>query len=243
MWSSCPTVYAVYTSWYNVHIKQKRDEAFMIKPEEYLCDPCGTASLAFWKESSTSVPEHMRIVHERDFHEAYLVDYADDPFFKLLHDLSGICEPTFPCGYTLSEAAMPGDAAALAALLTVCYEDSAFTAENVISFTHSPAYAPALWLLIFDQTGALCGAGLGDYDENVREGTLEWIQVLPAYRGKGLGKAVVNELLVRLCACGARFATVSGRINNSTNPEVLYRACGFTGNDVWHVMTKKENRS
>ncbi|HWR19553.1 MAG TPA: GNAT family N-acetyltransferase [Clostridia bacterium] len=215
----------------------------MITPEEYLCDPCGTAALAFWKESATIVPKHMRIVHERDFLKTYLADYADVSYFRLLHNLADIGEPAFPRGFVLREAIMPGDAATLSSLLSACYEGSVLTAENVIGFTHSPAYAPTLWLLLFDEAGVLCGAGLADYDANMREGILEWIQILPSFRGKGVGKAIVNELLMRLCACGARFATVSGRKHNPTNPEALYRACGFTGSDTWHVMTKKESHS
>ena len=39
----------------------------------------------------------------------------------------------------------------------------------------------------------------------------------------------------------AEFATVSGKVNNPTNPESLYRKCGFTGNDIWHILTLKES--
>jgi len=34
----------------------------------------------------------------------------------------------------------------------------------------------------------------------------------------------------------AKFATVSGQCENLTNPEALYRRCGFKGNDVWHIL-------
>lgn len=37
----------------------------------------------------------------------------------------------------------------------------------------------------------------------------------------------------------AKFATVSGKIDNPANPERLYRKCGFVGNDVWHIIRKK----
>ena len=67
---------------------------------------------------------------------------------------------------------------------------------------------------------------------------MEWIQILPDYRGKKLGKMIVNELLCRMKR--AEFATVSGKINNPTNPERLYRSCGFIGNDIWHILKLKE---
>lgn len=212
--------------------------------EAYLRDPCGAAALAFWKENSVPVPvpATMRIVHERDFNEAYLAEFFDEPYFKLLHRLKRVDAPTLPRGFSLCEADMPGDAEALASLLTACYKGSAYAAEDVLGFTRSPAYAPELWLFIRNEAGALCGAGLADCDAGMREGILEWIQLLPAYRGKGLGRAVVNGLLRKLSERGAHFATVSGQINNATAPEALYRACGFTGDDVWHVLRKKEKR-
>ena len=48
----------------------------------------------------------------------------------------------------------------------------------------------------------------------------------------------MNSLLNRM-AGRAAFATVSGQVNNITNPEGLYRRCGFTGSDVWHILKKR----
>ena len=36
-----------------------------------------------------------------------------------------------------------------------------------------------------------------------------------------------------------KFVTVAGQCNNPSEPEKLYRKCGFTGDDVWHVMKRK----
>ena len=38
----------------------------------------------------------------------------------------------------------------------------------------------------------------------------------------------------------ADFVTVSGKINNKSNPENLYLKCGFENKTIWHVLTKKE---
>lgn len=67
---------------------------------------------------------------------------------------------------------------------------------------------------------------------------MEWIQVSEHHRRFGLGSYLVCELLWRMKDI-ARFATVSGQCNNPANPEGLYRKCGFTGNDVWHILRKK----
>ena len=61
----------------------------------------------------------------------------------------------------------------------------------------------------------------------------------PKYRGKGLGKFVVNELLWRMKG-KVDFVTVSGKIDNPTNPRDLYKACGFTNEEIWHVMKRLE---
>lgn len=78
---------------------------------------------------------------------------------------------------------------------------------------------------------------MADLDKDLKEGILEWIQVLPAYRGKKIGQLIVNELLKRMIG-KANFATVSGKVSNTTKPEMLYRKCGFTGDDLWHILTK-----
>lgn len=62
--------------------------------------------------------------------------------------------------------------------------------------------------------------------------------MLPEYRGRGVGQSIVNELLRRMQG-RADFATVSGKVNNLTRPERLYRRCGFTGDDMWHILTQR----
>ena len=86
-------------------------------------------------------------------------------------------------------------------------------------------------------TGTIVATGIAELDREIGEGVLEWIQVSQRHRGKGLGRYVVSELLRRLKS-KAGFATVSGQCNNASNPEMLYRKCGFSGNDVWHILRK-----
>ena len=69
----------------------------------------------------------------------------------------------------------------------------------------------------------------------IPEASLEYIQVLPEYRGRGLGECIVLELLTRLHGC-VEFTTVSGEVESRTNPEGLYRRCGFRGDDVWWLL-------
>ena len=97
-------------------------------------------------------------------------------------------------------------------------------------------YASSLWLAVRDdKTGKIVATGIAELDCECNEGILEWIQVSENYRGCGLGSYIVAELLWRMKDI-AQFATVSGQCNNPANPERLYRKCGFTGNDVWHIF-------
>lgn len=86
-------------------------------------------------------------------------------------------------------------------------------------------------------SASVVGCGIAELDKELHEGIIEWIQVLPVHRGKGIGQLIVNELLKRMSP-KAKFATVSGKVNNETEPDLLYRKCGFAGDDIWHILTK-----
>ena len=208
----------------------------MLALQSYLSDPCGTASLPYWKQKGIAVPDNMRIVHERDFSEDMLRDYSDEPYFRLYHDLKGI-RPIPMEGVELVPAASSIDE--FVRLINASYSDLRVTAGQMESYQRTPVFCPDLWLLLKEkETGTILGGGIADYDREIGELILEWIQVLPAYRRHGYGQLIVNCLLAKMHGV-AKFATVSGKMNNPTNPEDLYRRCGFTGNDVWHVLTKR----
>ena len=86
--------------------------------------------------------------------------------------------------------------------------------------------------------GKMIASGIAEYDDRISEGALEWIQVSAGYRQTGLGKFIVSELLWRLKA-SADFVTVSGQMNNTTDPLKLYLSCGFEDLVIWHVLTRK----
>ena len=95
-----------------------------------------------------------------------------------------------------------------------------------------------MWIAVTERgQDTIVASGIAEIDVDIKEGILEWIQVSPEYRGKGLGKFVVRELLWRM-KDKAEFVTVSGKVDNLTNPRDLYLACGFSGEEIWHVMRK-----
>ena len=206
----------------------------MLTKEQYLADPCKTASIPYWKAKSITVPDGMKILHQDEYDDAH-PQYIDEPYFRMIHDLKGLSKQALPQGYSLCTASL----SEYAAHVNSCYEGIGITEEELRSYTLRPVYDEALWLAVKDdQTNRMVATGIAELDREIGEGVLEWIQVSENHRGKGLGRYIVSELLWRLKS-KAGFATVSGQCNNATNPEKLYRKCGFCGNDVWHILRKR----
>ena len=207
----------------------------MISINEYLTNPCKIASIPYWKAKSITVPDSMKILHEDEYDKAEYQHYIDEPYFRLIHNLKGLCKPELPQGYSLCTVVL----SEYAVHINSCYDRIGITEEELRSYTFRPVYDAALWLAVKDErTGTIVATGIAELDREIGEGVLEWIQVSQGHRGKGLGRYIVSELLWRLTS-KAGFATVSGQCNNATNPEKLYRKCGFTGSDVWHILRKR----
>ncbi|NJE29882.1 GNAT family N-acetyltransferase [Thermococcus sp. 18S1] len=178
------------------------------------------------------------LLHERLAGALDLEEFYVERYFRLVHRGAALEEPFLPVGFSFSEVDVLAEASKVADFINLCYEDINASSSEVGSWTLSPAFDRSLWLWILegDEPVAL---GIADLDRSIGEGSLEWIQVHPSYRGMGLGKAMVFELLRRLQSL-AVFTTVSGELDNRTNPEALYRRCGFEGNDVWLVLRRRE---
>lgn len=127
---------------------------------------------------------------------------------------------------------------AVSDLIGKCYEDIHPSTNTVRGWTKHDVFDDNLWIWITDnETNEPIALGIAELDSKVSEGSLEWIQVLPSYQGKGLGKILVLELLNRMHG-KVDFVTVSGELNNETNPERLYKSCGFSGDDIWWLLRK-----
>ena len=204
---------------------------------EYKANPCGTLSIPYWKNKNITIPSCIKIVHDADFDSSYLKDYDDELYFRLIHNLENI-ENVVP-DWIYFKTAEKKDFSLIVSIINNSYTDLSVDIVQIKSYAKTVVYDKNLWIIVYDkQSDMPIGCGIADFDNEVKEGILEWIQVLPEYRGRKVGKAIVNELLCRL-KDKAEFVTVSGKVNNVTNPEKLYRACGFTGNDIWHILNQK----
>lgn len=207
---------------------------------EYLENPCGLLSIPYWKAQKTNIPEQMKIIHNRDFSENMLLEYDDTEYFRLRHNLMKVGKPILQYEFytsTITESQFPQ----LVDLINNSYTHLGISVnlEQVKEWTYSDVYAPDFWIGLF-HNGLMIGAIIADYDKVAKEAVIEWMQVLSEYRHIGLGSAILNESLQRMQG-RAVFVTVSGMINNKTKPEVLYRKCGFVGEDIWHILHRKKH--
>lgn len=202
----------------------------------YKKNPCGALSIPYWKSKSITIPSNMQIVHDRDFSKSEYQEYHDEPYFRLFHSLEVI--KTGVLDDIAIVTAKREDIPHFVDVINQSYKDLSVTYDQLMSYTQNEVYHPELWVMAVNKAdSAVVGCGIAELDRELNEGILEWIQVLPAYRGRKIGKLIVNELLRRMVGV-AEFATVSGKVNNVTSPERLYRKCGFVGDDVWHILTK-----
>ena len=209
----------------------------MITLTEYLNNPCGTLSIPYWKAKNIVIPPDMKILHDKDFREDILSDYTDEKYFRLYHNLKGIPKITND-DFEITTATRK-DIKSIVQIINDSYTDISVNKNLIKSYTQTPVFNEALWIMVKEKaTGIYVGCGIADFDTETKELILEWIQVLPRYRGKKIGQLIVTELLFRMIDV-ADFATVSGKADNMTNPEALYRKCGFAGDDVWHILHRK----
>lgn len=207
--------------------------------DEYLKNPCGMSSIPLWKTKQMEIPDSIRIVHNDDFDPRMFIGYSDSKYFRLIHTLQHIPEPVLPAPFIFSTASVEE----YAAHINACYADIGISEQVLSQYTLHPVYCPELWIAVRNaQTGEIVATAIAELDHDISEGILEWVQVSGHYRRIGIGSCIVTELLRRL-KVSAAFVTVSGRLDDPSHPEILYRKCGFTGNDIWHILNRASHKT
>ena len=179
------------------------------------------------------IPENMAVVLDDQFEEADYPGFSDDPYFKLVHRLTGLKKPSLDSRFQLASKEIWD----FAKHIDECYEGK-MNGDDLMSYPQRPTYDPALWVAVVGEDDRLIGSAIGEIDSEIGEGIIEWVEVSKEYRKQGLGAFLVDELLWRMKE-KVNFVTVSGRANNESNPEALYRKCGFGEKAIWHILTKK----
>ena len=209
----------------------------------YLRDPCGASALAYWKERSYTKPPGLEVFSGESWQALPEGEKASfsriDTFFKLCHDLSDLEDPVLPSGYLFRtfDPESEADFDQALAIVQRAYPSTDLSMARLRALMDTPVYRADLWFFIDSVEGdelKSMAFALGDLDPLIGEGILEWIQVDPDFRRKGLGKALVLEILRRMRG-RASFATVSGDSHNANDPMSLYRKAGFVGQSLWVI--------
>ena len=98
------------------------NEWFMntLTKKQYLENPCSTSSIPYWKAVCISIPDNMKILHDREFNPELLKQYVDEPYFRLLHHMREVKPVSLPEGYSLYKASLPE----FVEHMNGCYEDT-----------------------------------------------------------------------------------------------------------------------
>ena len=166
-----------------------------------------------------------------------------DQFFRVQHSLQQIArkELAKDFEYRTFDPTKEEDYEQGLEIINQSYSNMKIKKDTLKGYMKSKVYEKDLWVFIDKKNDAKnmpVAFGIAEIDASMKEGILEWIQVLPEYSGKGLGTELVNELLTRMKS-KAKFVTVSGDCNNSTNPIDLYKKVGFVGDNTWYIAYKK----
>lgn len=160
------------------------------------------------------------------------------PYFRIKHDNKDILPYYLSEEFYIRQIIAEEEYSEISDFIGRCYKDLHPSPDTIKSWTTHRVFDNSLWMWIMDKKkNSPAALGIAELDSIVPEGSLEWIQVLPEYQGKGLGKVLVLELLNRLKG-RVEFTTVSGEADNETNPERLYRSCGFYGDDIWWLLRR-----
>jgi len=208
----------------------------------YCKNPCQVLPNALWKT--------VAVIDK--YKTAYSTEHGDVTFLKMWNDEQlllywtknraftvskgdGIPVMRLPSGYCIADVAIDNEVEDISRLIAQCYTDLHPSIETVQSWTTHPGFDKKLWIWVTKENIPV-GLGIAERDPVVPEGSLEWIQGLPAYRGMGIGRCIVVELLKRLQKT-VSFTTVSGESDNQTKQ--FYESCGFYGEDIWWILRKE----
>jgi len=200
--------------------------------------------LAFWSRGRVAMDfpfdrfahADLLLLHQDYISNVDLTAFKDRKrYFRLRY--SGAHMPPVPAGWRVRDAVPAVETEAIAEVIRQCYPGSTMSPKVIQQWENYPVHDPSLWIWVEDSGGHPMGLGIAEFDSQIREGSLEWIQVLPDYRRRGVGQVLVSTLVRRLRPQSV-LITVSGELESRSRPDMLYRKCGFIGDDVWWVLRR-----
>jgi GNAT superfamily N-acetyltransferase len=145
--------------------------------------------------------------------------------------------PDWPAGFRVAPCDPARDLEAAARLINEAYPSlpQLITPRRLEEMSRAPFHFPEGWFFVHDETtGRPAGLAVNGLCPETGEGFIDWIELLPRYRQRGLGRRLVQEALHRLRP--ARFVTVSGSLDAPFAAGALYRQCGFDPVCQWTLL-------
>ncbi len=103
----------------------------MITKEQYLTDPCGSASVPYWKVKSISVPKDMIILHGDEYRAGAYENYTEQAYFRLYHDLHNLPNPYLMEGFSVCKA----EISEISEHINSCYTQIGTSADELQRYT------------------------------------------------------------------------------------------------------------
>lgn len=144
-----------------------------------------------------------------------------------------LAEPAVPAGFAVRSLAGASEAEEYALLHRAAFGTEAMTARWRARTLLMPQYRQALDLVAVAPDRTLAGFCVGWLDATRRLGQIEPVGVHPRYQGRGLGRALLAEILRRFAGSGAERVIVE---TDSPAARRAYESVGFRAGHPIHAL-------
>jgi len=142
-----------------------------------------------------------------------------------------------PPGFSIRTVDPRADLPVVADLMNAAYPSLPrfMDVERLQAMLQTDYYYADAWIFLHDEAiDRPIGVGISGHCAQADEGFIDWVQVLPRYQHRGLGKLLVMESVRRLAAAGC--ITVSGTLDAPFAMGDLYENCGFGQFRHWSLL-------
>lgn len=153
---------------------------------------------------------------------------------KVYNSLEGLKELNLPNNLHFKKVRHNQDNS-VSEFISLCYDELSIKKEFIQRIKLHPTFDKSFWWWLTDKDNNKIALAIGEYDEDINEGSMEWIQVHPDYRKKGYGSLIVNKLLNEMSK-KCSFVTASTEHFQSKIVEDFYKKNGFTNKETWWIV-------